>query len=453
MKKNLPDCLFIHVPYLNLYKPDEYGSFVNIIAMGVFSMANELKKQGFNPEILHIGIEKALNKNFDIAEYIRENNIKFVALSLHWHFQVYDTLNIARYIKENSNTFIVMGGYTSSAFAKDILEQYEYVDAVIKGEGEKPIVELAKKIYINNNDLSDIPNLYWRNNNNIITNEQIWFANEEELNSYDFNGLKFLKNNDIYLRLGLYLNQDLKNPLPIKLKDEREIVCCLGRGCPNNCTWCGGGFNAVKMITGRDKITLRNSKIVAKEILAYKNFYNIDTFYFCYDSYPKKQDYIVNLFEILGKEMPNEINIKFECFGLPTYQFIDSLKKNLGDNSQIIISPDFGDDEYRKEHKKAFSYTNYELFDCLSIIDSKRINCMLYFTEIPNENLIQKKKTKWIIEKIKREYPNFTIGEISIDTYEPFSPWVLNPNKYGVNPNLITLNDYVKYSKGFRDYI
>lgn len=454
MKNNIsPDCLFIHVPYLNLYRPKEYSSFVNTMAMGIFSMANELYKIGFTPQILHLGIEKALNTDFDIAEYIKENNIKFIAISLHWHHQTYDSLNVAKHIKEiNPDTFIVLGGYTSSAFAKDILEEHNYIDAVIKGEGEKPLTEIAKRFKDGNFDLSGIPNTCWRDNNIVKINDILWFADEQDLNSYDFNGLKFLKNKEMYLNLNIGFHHNLENN-EYELKKEKQIVGCLGRGCPGNCTWCGGGFKAIKRITGRNKVTLRNPEIVAKEFIKFKKEYDIDTFYICYDPYPQKQEYLVNLFEMLGKEMPNQINIHFECFGLPSEDFANAFKKNLGEKSKIIISPEFGDDEYRKEHKNGFSYSNEQLLNCLSLINKLNINCLLYFTELPNEHPLQKKKTHWLIDKIRQEYPDLDIDLIPISDFEPFSPWVLEPEKYGIKPTLYTLKDYVKNSKGFRDFI
>ena len=142
-----PDCLFIHVPHVSSHDSYSCSFFVNIIAMGIFSMSNEIKKNGYNPQIFNLGVEKIKNPDFDIAEYIKEHNIKLVGMSLHWHYQTYDTLLVAKHIKEiNPDTHIFLGGIMSSAFAEDILKDCSHIDMVIKGEGEKPVVELVKKI-------------------------------------------------------------------------------------------------------------------------------------------------------------------------------------------------------------------------------------------------------------------------------------------------------------------
>ena len=46
--------------------------------MGLFSLAGEIKKEGFNVEIIHLGIEKYLDKNFSLASYVKENNINLL---------------------------------------------------------------------------------------------------------------------------------------------------------------------------------------------------------------------------------------------------------------------------------------------------------------------------------------------------------------------------------------
>ncbi|MBO6181771.1 cobalamin-dependent protein, partial [bacterium] len=154
------DCLLIHVPQVRGFSKKDFKLFINYIAIGVFSMCNELAKNKFKPQIIHLGVEKSFDADFDIADYVKKNKIKMVGLSLHWHYQAYDTLNVARKIKEiNPDTFIFLGGIMSSAFADDIIKKYSYIDAVIKGEGEKSIVELAQKIHSQDKNLSSVSNL------------------------------------------------------------------------------------------------------------------------------------------------------------------------------------------------------------------------------------------------------------------------------------------------------
>lgn len=450
------DCLFLHVPHISAHDNYSCSFFVNIIAMGVFSMSNELQKNGLYPQIINLGLEKALDKNFDIITYVKENNVKIIGLSLHWHYQTYDTLLVAKHIKQsNPDIRIFLGGIMSSAFAEDILKEYPEIDIVIKGEGEKPIVELVKRLKSNNYNLHDIPNLYWKDTNNIIhKNETVWFANEDELNTYNFDGIEFLKNYNEYFKLPMLYKNNFKSKEQAKLDDMKAFVICLGRGCPGNCTWCGGGFNAIKEITGRDCITLRKPEIVAKEIIEIKKKYDLDLFYICFDPFPNNQEYLIQLFELLGKEMPRKIRISFECFGLPTKEFVDAFSKNLESKSAIIISPEFGSEQMRFKHK-AFSFTDNQLINCINYVVSKKIYLELFFSALPFEDEKSINLTRKMINSImpRSKKDNISIHYQPIQDVEPYSPWAINPEKYNITPNLAELKDYVKNSKSFRDFI
>lgn len=455
-KSSKIDCLFVHVPNLSSYKKNELEYFVTCIAMGVFSMSNELKKNNFQPQIINLGVEKILDQNFSITKYIKQNKINLVGLSLHWHYQTYDTLLVAQYIKKiNPDTKIFLGGITSSAFAADILSEYPEIDFIIKGEGEKPIVEIVKRISKGDYNLSKIPNVYWRGKDNKIhKNNSIWFANEEELNSFNFDGLDFLKNYQTQLILPINFKHkynDSKNCLDYN--NAKKFVGCLGRGCPGNCTWCGGGYEAIKEITGRDRITIRDPKIVAKEIIKMKRKYDIDIFYFCYDPMPNNQKFLIEIFELLGREMPKEINIFFECFGLPTKEFIDSVKKNLGEDSEIIISPELGDEKMRFMHK-AFPFTDIELFGCIEYIISQDLFLKLYFASLPFESVKSIDTTLRMVKLLKeRNYPKMMVLYQGINDCEPYTPWAKHPEIYGNTINLKTLNDYVQNSKRGRNFL
>ena len=139
--------IFVHTPQLTLNSEGSVCSSINFSAMGLYSIVNELNKTGFPTKIIHLGIEKYLDKNFLLSDYIRQNNIKFVAFSLHWHPQSFDVIETAKYIKsENPDVFLSLGGFTASYFAEEIMKKFPFIDAIIKGEGELPTVELVKAI-------------------------------------------------------------------------------------------------------------------------------------------------------------------------------------------------------------------------------------------------------------------------------------------------------------------
>ena len=98
---------------------------------------------------------------------------------------------MAKIVKEKCpQTFITLGGFTASYFAQEIMENYPFIDSIIKGEGEIPIRELAEKIANNDENLSTVPNLFWRKNREIVHNSNTFVATDEDLNSFTFFDIK-----------------------------------------------------------------------------------------------------------------------------------------------------------------------------------------------------------------------------------------------------------------------
>ncbi|MCQ2789796.1 MAG: hypothetical protein MJ229_05390 [bacterium] len=351
--------------------------------------------------------------------------------------------------EENPNVLIVLGGFTASCFPREILEKFSYIDAIIKGEGEVPAVKLAQKIKENETNFSDVPNLFWRKDGKIVENKDFWISNEEELNSYSFvNTIKKLKNWELNFQTDISISIENNE---CKINPYKKFICCAGRGCPANCTWCGGGINAMKHITGRDFISLRSPKVIADEIFTLKENYDIKEFYFCYNPYPEKPDQFIELFEILGKKYPKQIKITFECEGLPTKELINSVKQNLSDDSVLNLSPVFAQNYLRKEHR-SFYFTNEDFINCMDYLERKEIKSYLYFGSLLNEDRKEARYKKEFIAKLKNTYKFITNIELfTIKDCEPFSPWALNPEKYDLKRDLVTFEDYYNNGKKYRE--
>ncbi len=443
------EILLLHVPMVQETLKDCVSLFATKIAMGLFSISNELELAGFSTEIVNLGIEKINNYNFSISEYIKEQGFKIIFISLHWHFQTYDSIEVARKIKEeNPNVFIVLGGFTASCFPKHILEKFPFIDAIVKGEGEIPSVKLAQKIKNNDTDFSDIPNLFWRKDE-IIENKAFWISDENDLNSYSFvNTVEKLKNWELNFKAGIGITLENNR---CDIKNEKTFICCAGRGCPGNCTWCGGGCEAMTYITGRKKVSLRSPQVIADEIITLKNKYGIEKFYFCFDPYPMSQELFIELFNILGTSYPKQIKVTFESDGLPTQKLINAFKRNLSDDSILNISPVFAQDYLRKEHR-AFYYTTEEFIKCLNYLEEKQVKSYLYFGSLMNEDRKELRLKNELIEKLKKTYKYITkIDLYKIKDCEPYSPWALYPEKYNMPRDLVTFEDYYNNGKRYRE--
>lgn len=447
-------CLLLHVPTIVEYKPGlKWSSFANYIAMGLFSLCHQLESKKINTEIVHLGMEKLLDQSFSISNYIKDSGVKFVGMSLHWHFQTYDTIEVARAIKKhNPDVYIVLGGYTASCFADEILEECPFIDSVIKGEGEASIAELAEKVFCNkNNDLEDIPNLHWRKDDKIIVNSKTFVATSEDLDKFSFySELKKLKNHSLYVGLDIDMvcvKEDGENLLKNDLVSDSIHTICLGRGCTGNCTWCGGGAKAIKKLYNRSCVSWRSPQKTAEEMLMLKREYGINNFYFCFDPTPSDRTKIIEMFRFLG-QTEEKISIFFECFGLPTEDFLQEFKHNLSLDSKIAISPEFANENLRKKHK-SFYFTNKELENVLNRMEELNIKSTLFFTHLPTLTKEDEEETNNYIKYLREKFSSITSAvNFPIMFFEPCAPWTEAPSDYGINIERKTFKDfYLEHSE------
>ena len=94
------DCLFIHTPKAdNHYLP--LGDFFNItyMPMGLIALANVLKADGWRVEATHAGVEWLENPDSTIPMTYANHTVRAIGISLYWHYQSYDAIEMAREMK------------------------------------------------------------------------------------------------------------------------------------------------------------------------------------------------------------------------------------------------------------------------------------------------------------------------------------------------------------------
>lgn len=440
-------CIFVHTPQLTLNQSGNVCSNINFSAMGLYSLANELDKENFPVEIIHLGIEKYLNKNFLLSNYIKQNDIKFVAFSLHWHPQSYDVIETARIIKEkNPDIFLSLGGFTASFYAEEIMENFSFVDAVIKGEGELPTVELAKAVS-SNQSLKTIPNLIWRDSNKIIINKNTFVATNKDLDNYKFFKTNFMKNFESYSKVPFHIEYAKSNQLNNPITSQG---ICLGRGCTGNCTWCGGGCKAVKFVTGRDFVSYRNPDNVIEEIKSLQKEHNIEKFLFSFDPNPNNRKFLYELLTKIAKEFNGNLNAIFSFFGLPDKQILDLFKQAFSKTSVALISPEFYNEDLRKKHK-SFYYSNIELEKMLDYMEQVQIHSEIYFAIIPNVSEEENNRSKEYARKLQTKYKMINKHYIITIAYEPASPWTINPQKFELDIKPKNFENYYNDTKNIKN--
>lgn len=434
MPKQKIDCLFIHAP------KDTSGTEVSVMfmAMGIFALADYLQRNGYSSRIIHLGVEKIINRKFSIENYLKDKDIRSIGISLHWHYQSNNSINLIDKIKSTQRKIkIILGGFTASFFADEIMKENKNVDFIIRGDAENPLLRLMKEISKSKSDFSSIPNLTWRNNNKIIHNKHSYVATEVDINELNFSNFKIMKNFSIYSKVPPRLSCYSK----ALLLEYNTFFLCVGRGCPVNCTFCGGARLSQQIINGRNKVIFRSHENVLTTIKDAVNA-GINCLYVSFDPDPDRK-YYIKLFELV-RESKIDTSMAFECWSLPNREFVDEFKKTFGRGkySKLMISPESASEKLRKLHK-GFFYTNNELVNILQYLKKREIFTEIYFSyPLPYETVREVNSTSNFIDLIKKKIGNY--GSISVQylDFDPVSPMFIYPAKYKI----------IKRAKSFSDY-
>jgi len=136
--------------------------------MGVFAIADFLEKEGFGVKIINDPLEQHLNYNWKLENFLRNINFNVCGIDLHWIHNAYGAIEVARIVKKiNPNAKVVLGGFSASYYHEQIIKYYREIDAIIRGEGEIPLLKYVHNVN-KDKSLESVPNLTYRNSSKQI---------------------------------------------------------------------------------------------------------------------------------------------------------------------------------------------------------------------------------------------------------------------------------------------
>lgn len=442
------DCLLIYTPkmdnFYNLYGDHIFGMYMPI---GLLAIAEFLHRNGYKTRILHLGIEKIANPYFSLQKYLKTINVKIIGLSLHWHFQSYDAIQIVREIKLlKPDIFIVLGGFTASYFYEEIINNFDSVDAIIRGDGEIPLLQLMKEIFKEKRNFYTIPNLTWRNGNKIIINKMDYSTQSENLEDLNFTNLEVLNNYFLYIqysRIPWFWIKGFKENFNLALSKLRIFPLLITMGCPVTCSFCGGSKFSQKIISGRTGIAIRSVDKVIESMVAVKK-YGYDAILINYFPFNESRSYFTKWFDGVKSKNIN-IDCIVECWDLPPDWFIQLFKSTFLNSveSLIVISPDTGSERIRKLNK-GFYFSNTQLYATLEYAESLKVSVELCFAiGTPFETLEDIKITNIFQDSLKKRFKDIKIRTAFIEL-DPACQMYIDPQQYGIIKTRDSFADYLK---------
>lgn len=428
------DILYIH-PTKSL-KDTKYSC----IPVGVFALVNLLIQKGYKVEGINIGIENSIDDNYDLEQDLKNIDYKVLLIDLHWYEHSYGAIKAAEISKAlYPDRLVIIGGYTTTIFAGEILERFECIDFAIKGDSEKPLSMLMDYLLLKTGDLDAIPNICYRNNESVIDKPITYCC--DDMDALDFISNEFLRNNEF-----LYFTM----PLGLK-KVYKQFWLSIARGCAYNCTYCCGSRQNTKALFGREKIIRRTPEALANDIekLLQKGVKVINP---THDFEMLGNAYYEKLFSLI-RSKGIKPGLYLECFQLPSDEFLSEIFKTFDPKHTIIeLSILSADEDVRYTNGKLFS--NKEFFKTLDLLASNNIFIHIYYSlNLALDKKDSFEKTLYQIESILKSYPttlfNIACRRVVLD---PLAP--MRGQKYNTASLLNSFMDYYNYCKsGDEEYI
>jgi len=340
------DVLFIHPP--SVYDFRKKTLFTGPIArtvplltpvyicipIGFISMGEYLFRHGYKIKISNIA-ERMLNMKFNVEDFISKIEADIFGIDLHWCVHSHGAIEVAKICKKyHPNSLIVLGGLTATKFYSEILEQYPFIDMVIRGEAEEPILSLINTY--NQKNFSKIPNLSYRKNGKIKINEIKKPCNN--LDNYNFTKLDLIEIKEKMLYFG-------------KTKFWHIPVC---RGCIYNCLTCGGSNYSYQKYFQRDKPAFRSPNKIVEDI-NYLIEQHIKSVFLFQDIRMGGKKYVKSVINDLKNEKLDIENITLELFYPASKNFLEDLKSIPAQLIYLTISPESGNNNVRKVQGREYS--------------------------------------------------------------------------------------------------
>ena len=412
----------VHVP-----RPEYAGgqlrrTFIMIMPVGLLGLADALDRDGHDVEVLHLGLARLRDPAFELAAHLGRRGSELVGFSLHWHHQLHGVLQQARGVREASGggVRVVLGGLTASFFAEQLLARFDFLDLVVRGDGELPLRRLAA-----GDDPATVPNVAFRSGPVVVAGELSYHASPAQLDRLDLVRLDLLRDAELYsARWFLRPGDD-----PRSYASNKVFYLCGGRGCSVGCAFCGGSAEAHRLLSGRTGLALRSPRRLAEDALKAAAA-GYQTLYLCFDPPGLPPQHYLRFFELM-RRMGSGQALIFECYGLPSGAFVDAFAGSFEPGgSQLAFSPDSADEATRRR-VKGYHYSNARLLRCLERCTARGIRSTCYFTLMPGDDWSAVRRLRRFQQTLRQNFGS-QLMTLPIEL-EPAAAWQLHPERHGLS--------------------
>ena len=344
-----------------------FGKVSDPISLGVLAISSCLKQAGYQTKL----IPNIENKNTINILKRQLKNTLMVGVSCMTGDPILNGIKFSKIVKKiNPKVAVCWGGYHATMDYQNTIKE-NFVDYVIRGQGESAMVELAKAIS-HHQKLSSIKGLVYKHRQKIITNPIRPIEPIDKFPFFDY---------DAYLSC-------------YRLKRLDDIIYCSSRGCPFECTFCSvSNFYHKNCLFYSDKRFLQ-------DILTIVNRHHPAIIRIWDDNFFINKKRVISF---LKNYLKNNYHFKWEAFARCTSfnqedkHYLTLLKKT--NCSRILFGAESGSDKILRYLKKHLQIQ--DIIKSCQIVSKYNINTdYTFMSGFPDETIADLKKTIALIKKI-----------------------------------------------------
>jgi len=363
------DVILIHPPaiYDFRYKPVFPGAFGRTVEglqfakvpIGMLSIADYLDRNGYRVILDNLGDRMIGTIDFNPEEHIKSFSAQIYAIGLHFQQHSQGAIEVARLCKKHHpNSLVIVGGLTATYFHKEIIEKFDFIDAVIRAEAEKPMLKLVQA-FEKNGKLTDTPNLTYRSHEGEIRVTPL-MEGSSDLDEFEYTRLDLLEPKTSVFS-------------PESVPRYSLEVC---RGCIYNCAICGGSAYTYKKYLGIKKPAFRSPSKLVRDIKIL-NEYGINFIGLFQDARMAGKKYWQELIAELIKEKPDLERLSIDILAPVDEDYVKQVSR-ISRNVILHLCPDTGSDEVRKIFGR--NYTNKKLLETINLCHKYHVPVTNFFS-------------------------------------------------------------------------